>query len=181
MIGTQRSQGFTLIELLVVMVVVGLLVALATVSLGGNSLRRDMDNEVEELYLLMEAASEQAVLNNTELGLVIDEETYRFLTYEDKTGDWKPQQERIFRQREIPEWLTVTKRIESDAPRLASNEDKISPDVVFFSSGEATPFELEFVLASSPSTSDEYLHTISSDGVAPLAWNYPGKQEQDDL
>lgn len=176
----RQSQGFTLIELLVVMVVVGLLVALATVSLGGNSLRRDMDNEVEELYLLMQTVSEQAILNNTELGLVIDEESYRFLTYEDKTGDWKPQQERIFRQRGIPEWLTVTKRIESDAPRLESGEDKVTPDVVFFSSGEATPFELEFELASSPRTADDYLHTISSDGVAPLVWDYPGKQ-QDDL
>ena len=38
------SSGFTLIEILVVMVVVGMLVALATFTLGGNSVRRDLDN-----------------------------------------------------------------------------------------------------------------------------------------
>ena len=66
MLSRTRQSGFTLIEILVVLVVVGLLAALAVMSMGGSSRDREMENEVRELYLLMQTASEQAILNNTE-------------------------------------------------------------------------------------------------------------------
>ncbi len=176
-----RSTGFTLIEILVVLVVVSMLVALATFTLGGNSKRRDLDNEAEQVFLLMKTVSEQAVLNNTEFGLVMEEGQYQFLVYDQQNGTWKPSQERMFRQRALPEWLIVTKYIENDAPRLArasdgeSDDDQPVPDVVLFSSGETTPFELELTLGSSGVARDDYVHSISSDGVSPLQWNHPGK------
>jgi len=173
----QRSSGFTLIEIMVVMVVVGMLVALATFTMGGNSLRRDLDNEVQKLFLLMQTASEQAVLNNTEFGLILDEEQYRFLAYDEQSGTWKPPRERLFRQRTLPEWLVVTEYIESDAPRLPSGDDKESPrpDVVLFSSGETTPFELEFTIGSENLSADNYSHSLLSDGVSAIVWDHPGK------
>lgn len=175
------SRGFTLIELLVVMVVVGLLVALATVSIGGDSLRRDLDNEAEKLVLLMETASEQAILNNSELGLLFDEESYQFLIYQDDKRSWEPSPERTFRSREIPEWLSITTIIESEAPRLTADEDRVRPDIVFFSSGETTPFEVELVLARGSGSSEDYLHRISSDGVADIVWDYPGKEQSEEI
>lgn len=175
----RRATGFTLIEILVVLVVVSMLVALATFTLGGNSKRRDLDNEAEQVYLLMQTVSEQAVLNNTEYGLVMEEDQYQFLVYDQQTGNWRPSRERMFRQRALPEWLVVTKYIENDAPRLASgqdsDDDQTVPDVVLFSSGETTPFELEFTLGSPGLPQDDYVHSISSDGVSPMQWQYPGK------
>jgi general secretion pathway protein H len=172
-----RSAGFTLIEILVVLVVVSMLVALATFTLGGNSQRRDLDNEAEQLFLLMQTVSEQAVLNNTEFGLVMEEDQYQFLAYDQQTGTWKPSQERIFRQRALPEWLVVTEYIENDAPRLErdNDDDQLVPDVVLFSSGETTPFELELTLGTEGLSQDNYVHSISSDGVSPVQWNHPGK------
>ena len=169
------SSGFTLIEILVVMVVVGMLVALATFTLGGNSVRRDLDNEVEQIFLLMQTVSEQAVLNNTEFGLVIEEEYYQFLAYDQQAGDWKPAGERLFRQRAMPEWLVVTKYIENDAPRLESSDDKPRPDVVLFSSGETTPFELEFSIGNRGPGGGEYVHSVFADGVSPIGWQHPGR------
>jgi general secretion pathway protein H len=171
----------------VVLVVVSMLVALATFTLGGNSKRRDLDNEAEQIFLLMQTVSEQAVLNNTEFGLMMEEDQYQFLAYDQQTGTWKPSRERIFRQRALPEWLVVTEYIENNAPRLARESDRVSdrergrddnqpvPDVVLFSSGETTPFELELTLGAAAGAGDDYVHSISSDGVAPLQWKHPGK------
>ncbi|HAS77079.1 MAG TPA: type II secretion system protein GspH, partial [Marinobacter adhaerens] len=74
-----RQTGFTLIEILVVLVVVGLLASLAVFTMGGSSQQRELENEVRELYLLMQTASEQAVLNNLELGLKLEEDGYQFV------------------------------------------------------------------------------------------------------
>lgn len=165
-----RQSGFTLIEILVVLVVIGLLASLAVFTMAGSSQQRELEGEVRELFLLMQTASEQAVLNNRELGLRLEEGGYQFVALEDQTGDWKASGERIFRARSLPDWVTVTEFIESDAPRLASAEDRLRPDVVFFSSGETTPFELEFTLASG----SEVTHVLASDGVSPMEWRKPG-------
>lgn len=170
MLARARQTGFTLIEILVVLVVIGLLAALAVFTMAGSSQQRELENEVRELFLLMQTASEQAVLNNQELGLRLEEGEYQFVAFEDQTGDWKASGERMFRARSLPEWITVTEFIESDAPRLASAEDRLRPDVVFFSSGETTPFELEFTLGSSSETT----HVLASDGVSPMEWRKPG-------
>ncbi|MDN6320649.1 MAG: type II secretion system minor pseudopilin GspH [Marinobacter sp.] len=169
------DSGFTLIEILVVLVLIGLLAALAVFTMGGNSQQRELQNEVRELYLLMQTASDQAVLNNLELGLLFDEDGYRFVAFQDDTNDWKASGERIFRTRSFPEWLVATRFIESDAPRLASAEDKLRPDVVFFSSGETTPFELEFTVGSET----DYTQTLASDGVSPIEWQRPGEEGED--
>ena len=94
------------------------------------------------------------------------------MAYQDQTGDWKASGERMFRARSLPEWLTVTEFIESDAPRLASSEDTLLPDVVFFSSGETTPFELEFTIGNGSDT----MHVLASDGVSPMEWRKPGDE-----
>lgn len=169
------ASGFTLIEILVVLIVVGLLAALAVLNLGGGSQQREMENHVREMFLLMQTASEQAVLNNKELGLLLEEGSYRFVTLNEQANEWAQPGERMFRQRSFPDWLLATEFIESDTPRLASEEDRLRPDIVFFSSGETTPFEVEFTIGSDSS----YMHVLASDGISPLEWRRPGDDEEE--
>jgi general secretion pathway protein H len=71
--------------------------------------------------------------------------------------------------------MTVTQFVESDAPRLTSAEDKLRPTIVFFSSGESTPFEIEFTIGSD----SDLIHSLASDGVSPLEWRQPGSEEEE--
>ncbi len=168
-----NQNGFTLIEILVVLIIVGLLASLAVVNMAGGSQQRELQEQVRELYLLMQTASEQAVLNNREFGLVLEEGGYRFVAFEDEAEDWSASSERIFRPRSFPDWLVVTEYLESDTPRLSSGrEDSLRPEVVFYSSGETTAFELEFTRSGDADT----LHAITSDGISPLQWDRPGAE-----
>ncbi|WP_372965379.1 type II secretion system minor pseudopilin GspH [Marinobacter sp.] len=167
-------SGFTLIEILVVLVIVGLLASLAVFNMGSSSQQRELENNVRELYLLMQTASEQAILDNLELGLLLEEDGYRFVAFQDDSGQWKPSGERLFKKRMLPEWLTLTEFVESDAPRLATAEDILRPNVVFFSSGETTPFEIEFTIGRN----SDLMHVIASDGVSELEWRRPGSGDE---
>ncbi|WP_404362935.1 type II secretion system minor pseudopilin GspH [Marinobacter sp.] len=166
----RSASGFTMIEILVVLVLVGLLASLAVVNLGGSADRRELENTVRDLYLLMQTASEQAILNNQELGLVLEDRTYRFVVFNDEERSWVSQSERLFRPRTLPEGTEVTSIVENDLPTLASDEEALRPDIVFFSSGEITPFELEF----SSGGETESAHLLESDGVRGIEWLAPG-------
>lgn len=168
------TKGFTLIEILVVIILVGLLAALAVVNMGGSGQVREMDNKVRELYLLMQTASEQAILNNEELGLRLLDDGYQFVIFDDTSRKWAEQGERLFRPRSLPEWMEVTPFIEDGLPTLAGDDDKLTPDLVFFSSGEVTPFELEFTIGSD----SDRKHRLSSDGINGLVWQAPGDEDE---
>lgn len=173
MTGMRRfNQGFTMIEILVVLIVVGLLAALAVANLGGNQQKREMENAVSKMFLLMQAASEQAVLDNSEIGLKLDEQEYRFLRFQDITGEWVPMKDRMFRNYQWPEWLVVTDIIEDNLPRLTTDEEQLRPDIVFFSSGEITPFEMEFTIG----TDTDLMYRIYTDETGQLDWLKPGEK-----
>lgn len=177
-----RQSGFTMIEILVVLVLVGLLASLAIVNLGGGREQREMTSKIRELYVLMQTASEQAILNNEELGLVIDEEGYRFVVFDELEREWASESARLFQGRGFPEWMSVTLFTEGDIPRLASGEDdedeeenQLRPDIVFYSSGETTAFELEFLATMSP----DQIYRLESDGLNEIEMKTPGDDGDD--
>lgn len=179
--GGTRQGGFTMIEILVVLVLVGLLASLAIVNLGGGSERREMTSKIRELYVLMQTASEQAILNNEELGLVIDEEGYRFVVYDEQEQEWRTESARLFQSRGFPEWMSVTLFVDDDIPRLPSGdeedeeENRLEPDLMFFSSGETTSFELEFVTTSSR----DPVYRLVADGLNDIEMKTPSDDGDD--
>lgn len=169
-----------MIEIMVVLVLVGLLASLAVVNLGGGSQQREMTSKIRELYVLMQTASEQAILNNEELGLVIDEQGYRFVVYDEREREWKTESERLFQGRGFPEWMSVVLFSEDDIPRLASRDDeddednRLQPDIVFYSSGETTPFELEFQLTQST----DRVYSLVADGLNEIEMKTPSDTDE---
>ena len=168
----RRSRGFTLIEIMVVMVVVGLMAVIAVVNMGGGAQQRELENAARELFLLMQTASEQAVLNNQEMGLVIDDESYRFLAFNSLERVWEPQEERLFSPRNVPDWMALTYQTEDNLPTLPGvedDEDTPRPDLVFFSSGEITPFDMQMTAGDN----NDLVYSIESDGINGLDWRTP--------
>lgn len=173
----RRLRGFTLIEIMVVMVVVGLLAVIAVVNLGGGAQQRELENAARELFLLMQTASEQAVLNNQEMGLKVDDESYQFLAFNSLERVWEPQKERLFKSREVPAWMELTYQTEDNLPALPGvedDEDAPRPDLVFFSSGEITPFEMQMTAGDNR----ELVYRIESDGLNGLDWQTPADEDE---
>lgn len=166
------QNGFTLIEILVVLVIMGSMAALAVFTMGGSSQQRELEVQAQDLYLRMQVMSEQAVLNNMEAGLVIEADSYQFVVFDDKAQAWKASPERLFQAQALPTWLSVDTIVDADGPRLMSKNKILRPDVVFFSSGESTAFELELMVKGQVSPS----HRLYSDGISLIRWQKPGAE-----
>ncbi len=167
-----RNRGFTLIEILVVMVLLGLLTGVAVFTLGSGKLQRELENESKRLHALLRMASDEAVLSNTEVGFIIDDDSYEFLQYDEKKEQWSGSTVASLKSRKLPDWLGVEFQREGNEVRILGkeNDDSKKPDMMLLSSGEVTPFSLKLQVKNSK----EGLYTIASDGLEEIKLVPPG-------
>lgn len=176
---SSSQQGFTLIELMVVLVVVGLLISLVGMNIGGGGERRELTEVTRTLYLRMQAAADEAVLTSSEIGIRFEEDNrYRFLTFDRDNAEWAPEPPGGLPGGRLPEWAEIEIQSEGDSgggTGLGDDEAELIPDIVFFSSGEMTPFELSIWWRKQ----EEAVHLIHSDGVNGPNWSEPGDEAGD--
>ena len=168
--------GFTLIELMVVLVVVGLLISLVGMNIGGGGERRELTEVTRTLYLRMQAAADEAVLTSREIGIRFEEDNrYRFLTFDRNNAQWTPESHGGLPGGRLPEWaeIEIDSGVDSGSGTgLGDDEAELIPDIVFFSSGEMTPFQIDIWWRKQ----DEAVHRIHSDGVNGPNWVKPGDE-----
>ncbi len=143
------SGGFTLIEVMVVVLIIGILVNYVVVSIGSSSPSDALKTEARRFFTLVDLAAEEALLRSNIIGALVEAERYEFLILQEKT--WKPLEESIFRKRSLPEEISFD--LMTDEP-IRREKQKKTPDIVFFTSGEITPFEIKI---SSEITEDYFL------------------------
>lgn len=163
-------RGFTLLELLVVMFIVGIMAAMATLSVGVATSEKGTEKEIERLEDLLALASEEAVLQGRELGITFYRREYEFSAYDPARAEWLPMAEDggPLAPRKFPPETIVDLELEDRlvaladekpkrAPESKSDEEKADderrrqvlgrrneqlPQVFILSSGDITPFEL---------------------------------------
>ena len=139
----KRQAGFTLLEVLAVVVIVGIIVSFASLSVGQKS-SHVIQEEAERLYGLLSLANEETVMQGRELALEFQEEGYSFLEL-NIDNQWIPlEQDKLLRERSFPPNIKIKLIIEGVA---SSFEDKKNlPRVFVLSSGELTPFQITLSL-----------------------------------
>lgn len=133
----RKGKGFTLIELLVVVVIIGVLTSLMALSISPN--KPSPQRESRRFYQVLEAAREQAVLFNQDLGVELAGNSYQVLIW--RAQQWWSLDSPIFSEYTLPESLSQTLWLNGQAyENVLDDSDKPQPQILLFATGEVTPF-----------------------------------------
>lgn len=175
--GTRLSgaRGFTLLEILVVVAIIGVLTGIVVVNFTGASGAQQMESRAEQLLLRMDLARQRALARNRELGLTVAPDSYAFSELERETGRWLPLTERPFAEVLMDASVRLLLRVEGASGKdgkpgkglgiaLSENAEDgdLVPDMVFFRSGEVTPFQLTIA------DDNQRGWVVSSDGLSAI-------------
>lgn len=163
----RAAAGFTLLEMLVVIVIIGIIMSFAVLTLGGDKRAEELSRETRQFAELLRMASEQAVLRGEEWAVQISEEDYRFLLYTQE--GWQPiEQDDLFRERTLAKDTRLDVELEGRDLVLDTEEEKedaIKPTLLLLSSGEVSPFIAEF-----EADNTEYRYRVTGDLNGTIAW-----------
>lgn len=139
-------------EILVVLVVIGVIVSAATLSIGVLGRDSEAEDQTRRLWAVLQQAREETELQGLDIGMFVSAEGYEFLRYDGRNLTWVPiEDDKLFATRALPKGLRFRMWLESREvvlkPDAVDRADKDSqkkwpPQILVLSSGEVMPFEL---------------------------------------
>jgi len=142
----QAETGFTLLEVLVVLLMIGIILGFATLSVDLGGQERLLEQETKRLQALLSLAQEEAILENRSLGLRLEADGYQFYQL-DEAERWQSlETDDSLRPRQLPALMRLSVEIDGLAVKV-HDEDAATPQIALLSSGEITPFRCTFQFA----------------------------------
>ena len=156
------NHGFTLLEVMLVIVLIGIMASAIQFNIVDQKPEKMLQQTSARFAGIFDIAAEYALLNNVELGLLIEKENYQFLAYDGTRWSVLPDQDMLttvtlpdgiemklsFDDLPIEEPLLFDSLTFSDAEEDKefdpSEEEKLIPQVYILSGGDITPFSLTF-------------------------------------
>lgn len=140
------QQGFTLIEILVVMILLGIVMTIAVISIG-NTQSDQLEEDMRRLLQIARLAHEEAIIRQQTLAIKFSPHGYALQRYEAKGKIWTPLAEpAFFRPRQLDESYEI--KLYQDGISVSLKEEA-GGIILMYSSGEMTPFELDISLPDS--------------------------------
>jgi general secretion pathway protein H len=134
-----------------VIVIIGVVIAGAVLSLGSAGRDSQLEQERDRLVALIEYVRERAALQTVEYGLHCEQGGFLFVMYDTRTAQWlEDPLDEALRPRRLPPGLEIALRVEdrplvlrtrADAAKRSAPPD-LTPQIMLFSSGELTAFKL---------------------------------------
>ncbi len=158
-------HGFSLMEVLVVLVIVAVVAAAVTLGVSSVGGERVLAREVERFQALLLHACTQAELAGRDVGVQVDAQGYAF-TELGLQGWLPPKTEGELRPRSWAAGMQVQLSGEGQTIEVPAGDALDTPQLVCFSSGELTPFELRMTVSGVRS---DYLLRGGADGSVILS------------
>jgi general secretion pathway protein H len=164
----RTATGFTLVEVLVVVLIIGVLVTFASLSIGSRAVSDKVDTEAARMKQLFQLAQEEAELRGIEFGFRYTDAGYEFLAL-GGNGAWARIGDGPLRARALPPPTEFSLRVEGrpvppaqaatikparaskgddedqheDGAATSTDAPALQPQILILSSGELTAFELD--------------------------------------
>lgn len=155
---TRQQQGFTLVEIIAVVFIIGVMIGLVAIRVGGVS-ERELAMEAQKLYQKIRLLAEEAEFSGTEMGLSLTDDGYELFQFDESSLKWIPSKDENLKPAFLESRYTLTmslqdkvfdtavlyKKEKREKARDYGEKKHEEPEIMFFSDGQITPFELTLV------------------------------------
>ncbi len=141
----KTKQGFTLLELLIVLVIISIVVAATALTLGTRSHDQTWRSDANILRSQIQLAQQQAIFTNQTYGLAISNKAYAFMLYQEVDNKYQWQtitQQAGLRSKQWIDTDSVNLQMNNNTISLDADDSSPTPQIIFYPSGQISPFIL---------------------------------------